>query len=131
LDLLHRYVAAVCVHVRIDETRHQRAALDVDGTRAFVADALRRDFLDQPVGDAHVHALGALGVRAVEDAGVFEQQRLIAYHVLSLARAWCPADYSGGGSNSQLRLIAWLSCAGAPSFARGSLSFSASSAASS
>ena len=74
-DLLHRHVAAVRVHVGVDQTRHQRAAGDVDDSRVFVSDRLRRDFLNEAVGDAQVHALGAVGVDAVEDAGVFEQER--------------------------------------------------------
>ena len=46
-------------------SRSACAPADVDDARSFVSGGLLRDLLDQPVGDAQVHAR----VGAVEDAG--------------------------------------------------------------
>jgi len=74
-DPLHRYIAAVRVYMRIDQARHQRAPADVEHSRVLVGNRLWGDLLDQSVGDAQIHALGALGVRSVEDTGILEEKR--------------------------------------------------------
>jgi hypothetical protein len=72
-DALHRDVAGERVDVAVDQARHQGAPAGIDDARVRRRDALRRDLLNQPVGDEHVHPFGTVGVRAVEDAGVGDE----------------------------------------------------------
>jgi hypothetical protein len=74
-DFLHRYVAAVRVQMRVDQAGHHRSPADVEYPRIRGRDRLCGDVLNQSVADAQLHALRAIGIRAVEDAGVLEQQR--------------------------------------------------------
>ncbi len=74
LDFEHVHIARVRVHVRVDEPRHERAAADVEDRRVAGGDRLVRDLADHAALDQDAHALGALGVVAVEEARVLEKQ---------------------------------------------------------
>src|SRR6185437_4335795 len=61
--------------MRVDESRHQRSAADIEHSCLGGFDGHVRNFTDSPTLDENVLAFRAVLVFAVEDAGVFEQNR--------------------------------------------------------
>ena len=73
IDLLDADVRCVGVDVRIDQSRHQGAAADIENFRLGRLDRFARNLADCACLDQDVLALRAVLALAVKDARVFQQ----------------------------------------------------------
>ena len=73
LDHLHVHVGGVGMDVRVDQAGHQRPAPQVDAARGWGRDRAVGDLADNIILHQHLHAGGALGVHAIEEAGIGQQ----------------------------------------------------------